>query len=137
MLLLNRSALLSDLASPALTALRSNPAIERHFHGRHLHGVHWALAALGLTGPPPPKYGDGPVPITGTAPGWAHTVERWHATSTLQPGTCYTHRVVLAKTGRWLAAEHPDITGPADWTRQTCTAWIAAVDRMRVGDHIQ
>ena len=48
-----------------------------------------------------------------------------------------THRVVLAKIGRWLAAEHADITGPADWTRHTCTAWIAAVDRMRVGDHIQ
>ena len=44
---------------------------------------------------------------------------------------------MLAKIGRWLAADHPDITGPNDWTRQTCTAWIAAVDRMRVGDHIQ
>ena len=70
-------------------------------------------------------------------PGWTHTVERWHATSTVQPGTRDTPRVVLAKIGRWLATEHPDITGPADWTRQTCTAWIAAVDRMRVGDHIQ
>ena len=138
LLLLNRSPLLSDLASPALDSLRSDPTIERHFHGRHLHGVHRALAALGHTGPPPaPRYGDGPVPITGTAPGWAHTVERWHATATVQPGTRDTHRVVLAKIGRWLAAEHADITGPADWTRQTCTAWIAAVDRMRVGDHIQ
>jgi len=138
LLLLNCSPLLSDLASPALDSLRSDPAIERHFHGRHLHGVHRALAALGHTGPPPaPKYGDGPVPITGTAPGWARSVERWHAASPLQPGTRDTHRVVLAKLGRWLAAEHPDISGPADWTRQTCTAWIAAVDRMRVGDHIQ
>ena len=138
LLLLNRSPLLSDLASPALDSLRSDPAVERHFHGRHLHGVHRALAALGHTGPPPaPRYGDGPVPINGTAPGWAHAVERWHATSTVQPGTRDTHRVVLAKIGRWLAAEHADITGPADWTRQTCTAWISAVDRMRVGDHIQ
>ncbi|BCO34885.1 hypothetical protein BMW24_014805 [Mycobacterium heckeshornense] len=44
---------------------------------------------------------------------------------------------MLAKIGRWLAAEHPDIGGPAAWTHQTCAAWIAAVDRMRVGDHIQ
>ena len=36
LLLLNRSPLLSDLASPALDSLRSDPAIERHFHGRHL-----------------------------------------------------------------------------------------------------
>ena len=128
----------SDLSSSALVRLRSDPAIERHFHGRHLHGVHRALAALGHTGPPPaPRYGDGPVPITGTAPGWARAVERWHAISTLEPGTRDIHRVVLAKIGRWLAAEHPDIADPTDWTRQTCTAWIAAVDRMRVGDHIQ
>jgi integrase len=138
LLLLNHSPLVSDLSSSALVRLRSDPAVERHFHGRHLHGVHRALAALGHTGPPPaPKYGDGPVPITGTAPGWARAVERWHAISTLEPGTRDTHRVVLAKIGRWLAAEHPDIADPTDWTRQTCTAWIAAVDRMRVGDHIQ
>ena len=137
LLLLNRSPRLGDL-SAMLDGLRSHPAIQRHFHGRHLHGVHRALAALGHTAPPStPKYGDGPVPITGTAPGWARTVDRWHATSTLAPTTRDTDRVVLAKIGRWFAAEHPDIAGPADWTRQTCAAWIAAVDRMRVGDHIQ
>jgi integrase len=137
LLLLNRSPRLGDL-SAVLDGLRSHPAIQRHFHGRHLHGVHRALAALGHTAPPSgPNYGDGPVPITGTAPGWARTVERWHATSTLAPTTRDTDRVVLAKIGRWLAAEHPHIAGPADWTRQTCAGWIAAVDRMRVGDHIQ
>ena len=79
LLLLNRSPMLTDLTSPVLEGLRADEAIERHFHGRHLHGVHRALAVLGHTGPPPaPRYGDGPVPITGTAPGWAHTVERWH-----------------------------------------------------------
>lgn len=138
LLLLNRSPMLNELTSPALERLRADAAIERHFHGRHLHGVRRALATLGHTGPPPaPRYGDGPVPITGTAPGWAQAVERWHATATVQPSTRDTHRVVLAKIGRWLVADHPDITGPADWTRQTCTAWLAAVDRMSVGDHIQ
>lgn len=137
LLLLNRSPRLSDM-SVVLEGLRSHPAIQRHFHGRHLHGVHRALAALGHTAPPPtPKYGNGPVPITGTAAGWAQMVERWHATSTLAPSTRDSDRVVLAKIGRRLAADHPDITGPADWTRQTSTAWIAAVDRMSVGDHIQ
>ena len=43
----------------------------------------------------------------------------------------------MAKAGRWLAAEHPEITEPSQWTRQTCAAWVAAVDRMRVGDHVQ
>jgi len=138
LLLLNRSPLLSDLSSPALDQLRSRTAIERHFHGRHLHGVYRALAALGHADPPPtPKYSDGPVAITGTASEWARWVERWHATSTLEAGTRGIYRVVLAKVGRWLAAEHPEISEPGHWTRQTCTAWVAAVDRMAVGDHSQ
>ncbi len=138
LLLLNRSPLLSDLSSPVLDQMRGRPAIGRHFHGRHLHGVYRALAALGHADPPPtPKYGDGPVAITGTADQWARWVERWHATSTLEAGTRGIYRVVLAKIGRWLTAEHPEITEPCHWTRQTCTAWIAAVDRMAVGDHSQ
>jgi hypothetical protein len=43
LLLLNRSPLLSDLSSSVLDQLRGRPAIERHFHGRHLHGVCRAL----------------------------------------------------------------------------------------------
>jgi hypothetical protein len=31
----------------------------------------------------------------------------------------------------------PEATDPATWTRQTCAAWIAALDRMRVGDYAQ
>ena len=43
----------------------------------------------------------------------------------------------MAKTGRWLAAEHPEITEPGQWTRATCAEWVAAVDRMTVGDYVQ
>ena len=43
---------------------------------------------------------------------------------------------MMAKVGRWLAAEHPEITEPGQWTRQTCAAWVAAVDRMTVGDYV-
>ncbi|GAA5103865.1 tyrosine-type recombinase/integrase [Haloechinothrix salitolerans] len=138
LLLLNGSPRLSDLSSEVLAELRTHPAMQRHHHIRHLHGIHRALAALGHAGAPPaPKYGDGPAPITGTAAAWAQWVERWHATATLEPTTRDIYRVVLAKIGRWLAAEHPDITEPGQWTRQTCAAWVAAVDRMTVGDHAQ
>ncbi|MFB7337787.1 hypothetical protein ACFC00_40270 [Streptomyces adustus] len=44
---------------------------------------------------------------------------------------------MLAKIGRWLAAEHPEVTEPGQWTRQTCASWVAAVDRMSVGDFSQ
>jgi hypothetical protein len=34
-------------------------------------------------------------------------------------------------------AEHPEAADPAAWTRQTCAAWVAAVDRMSGGDYAQ
>ncbi len=136
-LLLNRSPLLEDLSGEALARLRADPAMGQYFPG-DLHGVHRALAALGHAEPPAaPKYGDGPAVITGAADAWAGWVERWHATSTLAPVTRGIYRVVLAKMGRWLAGEHPEITEPAHWTRQTCASWVAAVDRMAVGDYSQ
>jgi hypothetical protein len=46
-------------------------------------------------------------------------------------------RGAMAKAGRWLAAEHPEITEPGQWTRQTCAAWVATIDRMNVGQYIQ
>jgi integrase len=64
-------------------------------------------------------------------------VERWHATSALTPKVRAITRTILAKAGRWLAAEHPQITSPGQWTRQTCAARVAAVDRMTVGDYTQ
>ena len=46
-------------------------------------------------------------------------------------------RTIVAKAGRWLAAEHPEITDPAALDpADLCAAWVAAVDRMRVGDYV-
>ena len=64
-------------------------------------------------------------------------VERWHATSALTPKVRGIIRTIMAKAGRWLAVEHPEITEPGQWTRQTCAAWVAALDRMSVGDYVQ
>jgi hypothetical protein len=46
-------------------------------------------------------------------------------------------RTIAAKAGHWLAAEHPQIIEPGQWTRQTCAAWAATVDRIAVGDYVQ
>jgi integrase len=65
---------------------------------------------------------------------WLGWCERWRDTST------YTLRVRnqnfsrLLMIGRWLAAQHADVGSPADWTRETAAEWVAAVDRMDVGD---
>ena len=43
----------------------------------------------------------------------------------------------LIKAGRWLAREHPDRADPAPGTRELAAAWVAAVDRMLVGEFSQ
>ena len=53
------------------------------------------------------------------------------------PGSLRHPHFGSEEMGRWLAGEHPEITEPAHWTRQTCAAWVAAVDRMAVGDYSQ
>jgi integrase len=64
-------------------------------------------------------------------------VDRWYATSTLTPGVRGSVRATLLKAGRWLEAGRPEAADPAAWTRQTCAAWIAAVNQMSVGDYAQ
>jgi hypothetical protein len=78
-----------------------------------------------------------PTDIEGAAPQWAEAVDRWCATSTLTAKVRTCWRSVLSKAGRWLADKYPDVTEPADWTRQTCAAWIAAIDDMAVGEYVQ
>jgi hypothetical protein len=43
-------------------------------------------------------------------PAW---VECWHATLPFSPRVRAVVRTIMAKAGRWLAAEHPEITDPA------------------------
>src|SRR5947207_2484095 len=73
----------------------------------------------------------------GCAEPWQQAADRWHDTSTLTRRVRGSVRANLLKVGRWLAVEHPEVADPAAWTRQTCATWIAALDRMRVGDFVQ
>ena len=131
-LLLNRSPRLEDLTTEVFERLRLHPDLSRGQAGA-LFGIQKAVSSLGFCDPPPaPAHGTMP-PIEGTAKSWAGWVERWYATSTLTPRTRGMVRGAMAKAGRWLAAEHPEITEPGQWTRQTCAAWVAAVDRMNIG----
>ncbi len=41
----------------------------------------------------------------------------------------------LLKAGRWLGQHHPEITSPAQWTRDIAIEFVAAVDQMCVGDY--
>jgi integrase len=135
-LLINRSPRLEDLTTEAFQALRAHPANSGRY-AEMLYALQRAVASLGCCDPlVRPGYNHAPG-IDGTSPEWAGSVERWHATSALTPRVRATVRTIMAKAGRWLAAEHPQITEPGQWTRQTCAAWVAAVDRMDVGDYVQ
>ena len=65
------------------------------------------------------------MPVEGAPAEWMAWVDRWFATSTLTPEVRREYRSILAKTGRWLTAEQPNVATPAHWTRETCAAWVA------------
>jgi integrase len=135
-LLINHSPRLEDLTTAAFAALRAHPASTGQ-HGEMLYVLQRAVAALEYCDPPARTGRNNAPGIDGTSAQWAEWVERWHATSPLTPRVRATVRTIMAKAGRWLAAEYPQITEPGQWTRQTCAAWVAAVDRMAVGDYVQ
>ena len=135
-LLLNRSPRLEELTTTAFDVLRAHPATDGH-QGSMLYALQRVVAALGYCDPPVRTGYLQPAGIEGADPVWAEWIERWYATSTLTPKVRRVIRTILAKTGRWLAVEHPETTEPGKWTRATCAAWVAAVDRMTVGDWVQ
>jgi hypothetical protein len=65
---------------------------------------------------------------------WLAWLQRWHATSTSALITRDNKRVLIAKAGRWFAASYPSCDSPAQWTRDVAIAYVAAVDRMTVGE---
>lgn len=134
--LFNRSPHLEDLDTELFDRFRTHRMVAGA-QLNTLYALQRAVAALGFCDPPQHRIGGRSPKATGGAPVWEHWVDRWHATSTLTPPSRGQVRSSLLKVGRWLAAEHPGVTDPADWTRQTCAAWIAALDRMNVGDYVQ
>jgi integrase len=134
--LLNRNPHLEELGTGLFDRIRG----ERLFGGARLntlHAMQKAVASLGFCDPPAPRAGRGPDRAGGGSQEWARWVDRWYATSTLTPRVRGGVRATLLKAGRWLASEHPEAADPAAWTRQTCAAWVAALDRMSVGDYAQ
>jgi len=134
--LLNRSPHIEDLGTALFDRIRSEQLLPG-LRLNTLHAMQRAVAYLGFCDPPAPRAGRLPERASGGPAEWAQWVERWHATSTLTPGVRGSIRATLLKAGRWLEAEHPEAADPAAWTRQTCAAWVAAVDRMNVGDYAQ
>lgn len=135
-LLLNHSPRLEDLTTTAFDTMRAHPATDGH-QGSMLYALQRAVSELGHCDPPVRTGYNHAPDIEGADRAWAEWIERWHATSTLTPHVRRIIRTIMAKAGRWLAVEHPEITEPGQWTRAICAEWVAAIDRMTVGDWIQ
>ena len=137
-LLHNRSPLLEELSTPVMGQVRAHVArndlkvIAVHV-SRALTNLGCIDLPLALERKPRPDL-DYVNRTRGVPAEWLRWCERWRDTST------YTSRVRnqnfsrLLMIGRWLAAERDDLAAPGDWTRETAAAWVAAVDRMHVGD---
>jgi len=105
--------------------------------GSALYGIHRAIAALGFVDPPVRVTGGHLPQVEGVDPVWLDWVERWTGPSPLTPKVRQTFRTILCKVGRWLRQQHPDIQEPAQWSRDLCAAYIAQVERMRIGEYVQ
>ncbi|WP_327122084.1 site-specific integrase [Streptomyces sp. NBC_01341] len=136
LLLLSRSPHLEDLDTALFDLVRREKMLASS-QRYTLHATQRAVAELGFCDPPQPITGRHSARATGGAKTWEQWVDRWHATSTLSPGVRGAMRSALLRVGRWIAAEQPEAADPKDWTRQICATWIAAVDRMKVGDYVQ
>jgi hypothetical protein len=133
--LLNGSPNLEDLGTDLFERVR-NDGLLGGARLNALHAVQRAVTALGFCDLPPATTGRGTARAACGGQIWHEWVERCYATPTLTPRARGDVRSRMLKIGRWLAAEHPDAADPAAWTRQTCAARVAAMDRMNVGDSV-
>lgn len=135
--LLNHSPYLSDLTAERLEEFRRGRSEARR---SHVFQLSKALAALGhLERPLDLANCTGPLTFAeaevGVNPAWLGWVRRWERTSTLTLTTRRHVRICLLKVGRWLQVHHPEVTSPEHWCRELSTHYIAALDRMKVGDY--
>ncbi|MFZ5898320.1 MAG: tyrosine-type recombinase/integrase [Bacillota bacterium] len=139
--LLNRSPHLHALSTQKLTEFRCRAPKCRQSHYLQFSK---ALAAMGLIAAPLERIGDpnakavvARLTQTGSIhPEWLGWIQRWEGSSTLAPATRRQIRLCLYKVGRWLQTHHPEVTNPRQWTRDLGLEWVAAVDRIKVGDYV-
>lgn len=140
LLLRNDSPRLEDLGSELVASLYTQTTGTDMRDGLRL--VARALVALGIfaASPIPEQVGDdewltGTTAATADVPvTWTEWCQRWYRTSTLALKSRRSAYYYLLKIGRWLAQTHPEAASPDRWTRELAAEWVAAVDRMKIGE---
>lgn len=65
---------------------------------------------------------------------WARLCRRWLDTASVSERYRRKSYYFLMNIGRWLEKEHPEISSPADWTRDLAAEAVAATCQWRAGD---
>jgi hypothetical protein len=138
-LLLNKSPRANDLTHPFLEQVHAAMA---PIPGRRamIYRLSRILVHLGLLESSLPLKGGLPASTyktereRGIASTWVKWVERWFETSPRPRNERLNMRRDLLRTGRWLATFHPEVTSPAEFTRELATELVAAVNQMCIGD---
>jgi integrase len=136
--LVNRSPHLEDLTAEVFVQIRESHMPQSI--NTALVAVSRALSVLGLITEPlkerfkPNEVLADPIIRNGIPTEWLTWCDRWMRTSTNSPHTRRGIYYQLLKAGRWLARTHPEITNPTQWKRELAAEYVAAVDRMKVGE---
>lgn len=139
--LLNRSPRLEDLTLEGLVMARQTNLAA--YLKQTFVAISQALVSLGILSEPlvsnirPGERFGNPDVRTEVPVEWLAWCERWHATSTLAPKTRKQIYYQLLKAGRWLKQVHPEVNSPAAWSRELAAEFVAAVDRMIIGEWIE
>ncbi|MFN8475527.1 MAG: site-specific integrase [Anaerolineae bacterium] len=136
-LLANRSPRLEDLTLDGLVDLRRQMPRDAR---ESLFAVSRALVSLGILDRPLPMYQHQTTPsevrdpTQGVADEWVGWCQRWRETTTLAPRSREGAYSNLLRVGRWVTRTHAEAVSPADWTRELAAEYVAAVDRLHIGE---
>ncbi|AZE48318.1 Mobile element protein [Pseudomonas chlororaphis] len=117
--------------------LRCGQAHRRENVARAIGKISRGLAAMGIIDHPLHMRGYvgwREKSIEGVSFQWVEWCRRWRDTSTLRPRTRESNYSLILRAGLWLSQTAPHITSPSDWEMSTCADFIAAVDRMVIGE---
>ncbi len=100
---------------------------------RALHGDRVLDAALRVAKPDYTKIGR-PQLFAGIAEQWIDCARCWYETSTSSGKHRRRVFYLVLSIGRWLAATHPEISSPSQWTRTLTMECVALLANLKCGD---
>ena len=76
-----------------------------------------------------------PIRREGVSEEWAAWCQRWEAASARRPKAKRGIYSYLMRMGLWLAERYPEVRSPADWSTETCLAFLAMASKAVTGQY--